>query len=73
MATKPINIPWIRKVLNQGTEKLSIASYNRQFSTNIKIKIIKLLPALLSRANKTDFNLIFFHLHLWKAFYNMMR
>ncbi len=37
MASKPITIRWISQ-----TEKACIASNYRQFSTNIKIKIIKL-------------------------------
>ena len=42
------------------TEKACIASYYKQFSTNIKIEIIKLKPVLLAwafGANQTGFNL----------------
>ncbi len=57
----------LEPVLISQTEKSCIASNYRQFSTNIKIKIIKLIPVFLSpglwplRANKTDFDLILFH------------
>ena len=45
-ASQPINIRWIKT----GSRPYWIALYNRQFSTNIKIKIIRLLPVLLARA-----------------------
>ena len=38
------------EVVLSHTEKLCIASYYRQFSTNIKIKIIKLTPVFLALA-----------------------
>ena len=49
---------WLRNRLISGgsepvlshTVKTFIASYLRQFSINIKIKIIKLIPALFARA-----------------------
>ena len=53
----------LEPVLSQ-TEKSFVASNQRQFSTNIKIKIIKLIPVFLARAfgaKKTGFNLIIFH------------
>ena len=62
MASKPITIHWISQ-----TEKACIASNYRQFSTSIKIKIIKLKPSFVSpglrllAADKTGFNLKFFH------------
>ena len=46
MASKPITIRWIRTGFSQ-TEKSCIASNYRQFSTNIKIKIIKLKLVLI--------------------------
>ena len=48
MASNLINIYWIRTCLN-NTEKSYIASYCRPFFTNIKIKIIKLIPVMLDR------------------------
>ena len=51
MASKPITdllSAGLEPVLSQ-TEKLCIASNYRQFSTNIKIKIIRLIPVLLSK------------------------
>ena len=48
------------------TEKSCIASYYSHFSTNIKIRIIRLIPVLLAWPlapryyNKTGFNLIIF-------------
>ncbi len=56
----------LESVLSQ-TEKSCIASNYRQFSTNIKIKIIKLKPSFVSpslrplAADKTGFNLKIFH------------
>ena len=41
-SSKPIIIHWIK---TSHTERSCIASYLRQFSTNIKIEIIKLKPA----------------------------
>ena len=70
------NFPvWLRnRLLSAGlepvlskTEKACIASNYRQFSTNIKIKIIKLKPSFVSpslrppAADKTGFNLKIFH------------
>ena len=52
MASKPITdllSAGLEPVLSQ-TEKLCIASNYRQFSTNIKIKIIRLIPVLLAQA-----------------------
>ena len=49
MASKPITIQGLELVLSH-TEKLCIGSYYRQFSTNIKIKLIKSIPVLLARA-----------------------
>ncbi len=79
LSKKKINIivfpVWLRNrllsaglapVLNQ-TEKSCIASNYRQFSTNIKRKIIKLKPSFVSpdlrplAADKTGFNLKIFH------------
>ena len=66
---------WLRnRLLSAGlepvlslTEKSCVASNYRQFSTNIKIKIIKLKPSFVSpglrplAADKTGFNLKIFH------------
>ena len=53
----------LEPVLNQ-TEKSCIASNYRQFSTNIKIKFIKLIPVLSAargrRAKKTGINFMIF-------------
>ena len=49
MASKPINIRWLRTG-SWPTEKSCIASNYRQFSTNIKLEIIKLIPFFLARA-----------------------
>ena len=52
------------------TEKPCIALYNRQFTTIVKIGIMKLIPVLLARtfspirANKTAFNRIIFHFNI---------
>ena len=46
MATKPLNI----RTLSQYTEKSCIVSYYREFSTNIEIKNIKLMPVLFARS-----------------------
>ncbi len=60
MASKPILSDGLEPVLSQ-TEKSCTASNYRQFSTNIKIKAIKLIPVLLTLGtNKTCFNLIIF-------------
>ena len=66
------------------TEKSCITSYYRQFSTNIKIKIIRLITVLLAWAfdpfgtNKTGFNHIMFYFVSAESFrrkvvYNTMR
>ena len=66
MASKPINI--LEPVLISAILK---KTYYKQFSTNIKIKIIKLIPTsfasqdLVLGANKSGFNLIIFHLEEW--------
>ncbi len=49
MASKPITIAGLEPILSQ-TEKLCIASNERQFPTNIKTQIIKLKPVLSTRA-----------------------
>ena len=55
---------WIRNRLLTAVSQPCLASYYRQFSTNIRIKIMILIPVLLARAfghfwsNKTSFNLI---------------
>ena len=52
------------------TEKSCIALYYRQFSTNIKVKIIILIPVLVNPdlrpkgGNKTSFNLKNFHINI---------
>ena len=55
-----------------------ILQYHRQFSTNIKIKNIKVIPVLLTRPsalNKTevDSSLIYFSYKPRKAVYDTMR
>ncbi len=52
MASKPIYIRWIRTLRN--TEKSCLSSYSSQISTNIKIKIIKLILNFLARALGTS-------------------
>ena len=47
MASKPINIRWIRTGPGH-TVKSSVAMYYRQFSTNIKIKIIRINTIFVS-------------------------
>ena len=62
MASKPINICWIKT----SSHLSFIASYYRQFSTNIKMKNCKVLTSFVSlrllplRSNKTGFNLTIF-------------
>ena len=53
-ASKPINIYWIRTGSDPYTENLCKASYYRQFSRNMKIKIIGLIPVLLAQAFSTS-------------------
>ncbi len=48
MPLKPLNIRWIGTGSLSNTKKLCIVSYYRQFSTNIKILIIKLPTVLLA-------------------------
>ena len=73
IASKPINMHWI-------LEKSCIESYYRQFSTNIRIKIIKLITVFLARAFGTlkltklvsiSYNFSFQYLR--KAVYNTIR
>ncbi len=50
------------------TEKSCITSYYKQFSTNIKIKIIRLIPVLSGRVSRRDnkavFNLKILHFNI---------
>ena len=66
MASKPINVRWIRTGF-QPYWKIFIALCYRQFFTNIKIKIIKLIPVCCSgfcplEPNKTCLSILFFNL-----------
>ena len=60
----------LEPVLNY-TEKLCIASFYRQYSTNIKLKIIKLKPVLIAMAfghaglRKLVLNLKIFHFDIF--------
>ena len=65
--SKPIYIRWNR---NGSQQKSCITSYYRQFPTNIKINIIKLMPVLVARvlgllgANETSFDQSIFHFNI---------
>ncbi len=59
----------LESVLSQ-TGKSRIASNSRQFSTEIKIKIMKLIPVLLASRGAEGFDLIFFY---FDAVCNTMR
>ena len=49
MALKPINIRWFRTGFQQYLKIMYISNY-KQFSTNIKIKFIRLIPISFNRA-----------------------
>ena len=55
------------KPVHNHTERLCLASYHRQSSKNLKIKIIKLVPVFLARhltVHKSGFNLIVFNFNI---------
>ena len=81
LGTKTILAVWFRNRLTiagleqvlSHTEKSCIATYYKQFSTNLKIKIVKLIPVFLARAFVPCFNLIILFYYTRKADYFTMQ